>query len=80
MTGLRATVIRTRFKTREDAMGLLIVRHKVKDFAAWKKAFDGVYWPQSLRRQFWTCVILPFGSAPTRSVFQEGLSVNSKVY
>ena len=22
-------------------MGLLIVRHKVKDFAAWKKAFDG---------------------------------------
>ena len=22
-------------------MGLLIVRHKAKDFAAWKKAFDG---------------------------------------
>ena len=22
-------------------MGLLIVRHKVKDFATWKKAFDG---------------------------------------
>ena len=22
-------------------MGLLIVRHKVKEFAAWKKAFDG---------------------------------------
>ena len=22
-------------------MGLLIVRHKVKDFAAWKKAFEG---------------------------------------
>jgi hypothetical protein len=25
----------------EDAMGLLMVRHKVKDFATWKKAFDG---------------------------------------
>jgi hypothetical protein len=23
------------------AMGMLIVRHKVKDYAAWKKAFDG---------------------------------------
>ena len=22
-------------------MGLLIVRHKVKDFGTWKKAFDG---------------------------------------
>ena len=22
-------------------MGLMIIRHKVKDFAAWKKAFDG---------------------------------------
>jgi hypothetical protein len=26
--------------TTEAAMGLLIIRHKVKDFAAWKKAFD----------------------------------------
>jgi hypothetical protein len=25
----------------ETTMGLLIVRHKVKDFATWKKAFDG---------------------------------------
>ena len=31
----------TRPELRENAMGLLIVRHKVKDFAAWKKAFDG---------------------------------------
>jgi len=26
---------------REATMGMLIVRHKVKDFATWKKAFDG---------------------------------------
>ena len=30
-------------------MGLLIVRHKVKDFAAWKKAFDGERVTESCR-------------------------------
>jgi hypothetical protein len=27
-------------KNKEVIMGMLIVRHKVKDFASWRKAFD----------------------------------------
>lgn len=35
-----AVDVRPKLATREEAMALLIVQHKVRDYAAWRPAFD----------------------------------------